>query len=147
MINHDYFMRFALAYAHKAKESDNVPVGAVIVDSSEKIIGVGWNQIETQKTQLAHAEIMAIQEAIKTIGDWRLEGCTLYVTLEPCMMCLGLIHLSRIKRCVFATPSPLFGLKELYGKRYANHTCEMISGILQNESETLLKEFFKTKRA
>ena len=146
MTKDETLMCLALEYAHKAKESDNVPVGAIVVDSAENIIGIGWNQIETQKSQLAHAEILAIGQAIETIGDWRLDGCMLYVTLEPCMMCLGLVHLSRIKRCVFGTPSPLFGVSEFYGKRYANHTVEMVSGVLQNESSMLLKEFFKTKR-
>lgn len=141
------YMAVALSYAKKAKESNNVPIGAIIINQSGSIIGSGWNQVETEKNQLAHAEICAIREATKTISDWRLQDCTLYVTLEPCMMCFGLIHLSRIKRCVFAAPSPLFGAQKLfYNTQYANHICEVISGVLQNESVYLLKEFFKTKR-
>lgn len=142
----EQYMSTALLYAHRAKKQKEVPVGAIIVDSSEAIIGSGWNQMETKKSQLAHAEVIAIKQATKNIGDWRLDGCTLYVTLEPCMMCLGLVHLSRIARIVFAAPSPLFGIKELYNTQYANHTCEVVGGVMEKESAALLKEFFKKQR-
>jgi len=139
-------MSTALSYAHRAKKQGEVPIGAIIIDSSEIIIGIGWNQIETKKSQLAHAEVIAIKQATKNIGDWRLGGCSLYVTLEPCMMCLGLIHLSRISRVFFAALSPVFGIKEFYNKQYANHTCEVIGGVMEKESTALLKDFFKKKR-
>jgi len=146
MNNDEFFMNIALSCAIKAKKTDNVPIGALIVNKVGVVLGSGWNQMETKKSQLWHAEIIAVNQATKNIGDWRLDGCTLYVTLEPCMMCLGLIHLSRISRVVFAASSPLFGIKGFYNKQYANHTCEITGGVLEKESAVLLKEFFKNKR-
>ena len=92
----EYYMKKALVLARKAFDLGEVPVGSIVVDSNEKIIGRGYNSVEKNKSQLAHAELLAISKAVKKRGDWRLDGCTLYVTLEPCGMCFHAIGLSRI---------------------------------------------------
>lgn len=142
------FMQKALRQAQKAFLHDEVPIGALIVDAQGFIIGRGYNQVEKRKQQRAHAEVLAITQASKKINDWRLDGCTLYVTLEPCMMCMGLIRLSRISRVVYGSESKLFGYQldkkdqhSLYKRKI-----DIEKGLLAQESAGILKQFFKQKR-
>jgi tRNA(adenine34) deaminase len=147
--NHECFMRVALKQANKAYGLDEVPIGAIIVDPNGKIIGRGYNLTETKKTQLAHAELNAIKQATKKIGDWRLDGCTIYITLEPCCMCFYAIALSRCATIVYGASSPLFGfaLDSTGGDRiYKKHIEKIVSGVCREESANLLKSFFKGQR-
>ncbi|OQA35764.1 MAG: tRNA-specific adenosine deaminase [Candidatus Dependentiae bacterium ADurb.Bin331] len=145
----DFCMKKALLLAKRAFRADEVPVGALVVDSSNKVIGRGYNQVEKRKSQRAHAEQLAIEQACKKIGDWRLEGCTLYVTLEPCTMCMGLIKLSRIERVVFGAASPLFGYqldKNRKSQLYKKGVIKIRKGVGKATAAALLKDFFKNKR-
>ena len=138
----------ALALAKKAFELGEVPVGAVAVWDGE-IVGRGMNLRETDKNALRHAEIMAIDEACKKLGGWRLWKCDLYVTLEPCPMCAGAIINSRIKRVVFGASDPKAGscgsLSNLFEMPY-NHKPEVTKGVLEEECSALLSEFFAKLR-
>jgi len=143
--NDESFMDKALEAARVAYQQGEVPIGAVVVSAEGKIIGSGFNKVESQKTQTAHAEIEALKEAAKFQKDWRLNKCTLYVTLEPCSMCIAALKLSRIKRVVFGSDSPLFG----YRKEHS--LCDLVdisftSGVKETESSTLLNHFFEQKR-
>lgn len=141
-------MQNAIDEAKKARSIGEVPVGAVIVFEN-KIIGSGYNKRETSKNALSHAEIEAINEACKTLGSWRLLNCDLYVTLEPCPMCIGAIINSRIKKVVFGCADPKSGscgsLINLTDLPY-NHRPEIVSGIMKDECSTLLSDFFKNLR-
>lgn len=141
-------MREALSLAKKAFELGEVPVGAVAVWEGE-IVGRGMNLRETDKNALRHAEIMAIEEACKKLGGWRLWKCDLYVTLEPCPMCTGAIINSRIKRVVYGASDPKAGscgsLVNLFDLPY-NHKPEVTKGVLEDESSALLSEFFAKLR-
>lgn len=141
-------MRLALKEAEKAFAHDEVPVGAVVVDQEGKVIGKGYNQVEKKHSQIAHAEVIAIKKANEKIGDWRLNGCRLYVTLEPCIMCIGLIQLSRLQAFVYAVRSKLFGYQlDKNGKiPLYNKNIEVKEGILADEAAYILKQFFKQKR-
>ncbi len=144
-----YFMQEALKQAQKAAEKDEVPIGAVIVNKNGQIIARGYNQVEKKHTQTAHAEMTAITKAGKKMDDWRLENCWIYITLEPCAMCMVLIRLSRMKGVVFGADSPLFGYrldKMLQLPVYKKDTFIVITGVLSNEAAILLKKFFKKKR-
>ncbi len=144
----ELIMKKALLQAQLAMRHNEVPIGAVIVDAGGVIIARGYNKIEAKNCQTAHAEIIAIQKACKKIGDWRLNGCWIYVTLEPCLMCIGLIQLSRIEGIVFAALSPLFGSGLSNPKNlplYAKHL-EIERGIGEEKSIQLLQAFFKNKR-
>lgn len=144
-----YFMQQALKQAEKAAASDEVPIGAVIVNKDGDIIARGYNKVETQHTQTAHAEMLAIAKAGKKLNDWRLEDCWVYVTLEPCAMCMVLIRLSRMKGVVFGADSPLFGYrldKMLQLPVYKKDTFITVKGVLADEAASLLKQFFKKKR-
>lgn len=145
----EMFMREAIKLARKAESLDEVPIGCVIV-RDDKIIARGYNLRENKQQSIAHAEIMAIQKACKKIGSWRLEGCTLYVTLEPCAMCTGAILQSRIDRVVYGASDPKGGCIEscikLYEYKGFNHYPIVTSGVLENECADLLKNFFKKKR-
>ena len=149
MMNDDhYYMQKALDLARQAAACDEVPVGAVVVDSQGTIIGRGYNQVEEKKVQTAHAELAAITEAAHLVGDWRLDGCSLYVTLEPCRMCMGLIQLSRLSRILYAVESPRFGCqldKEAISSVYKKDVY-MKQGICMEEAQRLLKQFFQQKR-
>jgi tRNA(adenine34) deaminase len=142
-------MRLAIAEAHAALEADEVPVGAVITHHG-RVIGAAHNQRETLHDPTAHAEMIAITQAAEALGDWRLEDCVLYVTLEPCPMCAGAIVLARIPQLVFGAADPKAGacgsLFSIVTDRRLNHQVEVISGILESECATVLKEFFETKR-
>lgn len=143
------FMKIALKLADKAFKQGEIPIGALVVNQYGVIIGRGFNKVEKQKTQSAHAEIAAIKQASKKTGDWRLNGCWLYVTLEPCHMCIGLIKLSRLQGIVYGADSPLFGysLDNQFNSRvYKNDKFFVIKGVLAQESEQLLKKFFAAQR-
>jgi tRNA(adenine34) deaminase len=146
---HETFMRKALAQAHKAYELQEVPVGAVIVYQG-KVIAEAHNLRESLQQATAHAEVLAIEQACKLLGSWRLDQCTLYVTLEPCAMCIGAGILARLERVVFGAHDPKGGmlgsLLDINQVKGLNHHPEVISGILAKECSELLKEFFKSQR-
>ena len=143
------FMRAAIKQAQKAYEKSEVPIGCVIVHDG-KIIARGYNRRNTDKSTLAHAEITAIRKAAKKLGDWRLEECTVYVTLEPCPMCAGAIVQARITECVIGCMNPKAGcagsvtnLLEMDG---FNHKVIVRRGILEEECSNMLKTFFRELR-
>ena len=143
------FMRAAIKQAQKAYEKSEVPIGCVIVHDG-KIIARGYNRRNTDKSTLAHAEITAIRKAAKKLGDWRLEDCTLYVTLEPCPMCAGAIVQARITECVIGCMNPKAGcagsvtnLLEMDG---FNHKVRVRRGICEEECSAMLKKFFRELR-
>ncbi len=149
MLNDEKFMKAAIKQAQKAYDLGEVPIGAVVVYDG-RIIGRGYNRRNTDKVALAHAEITAIKKAARVMGDWRLEGCTIYITLEPCPMCAGAIVQSRLDRCVFACMSDKAGcagsLINLLDMKDLNHQVEITSGIMEEECRTLLQSFFKKLR-
>lgn len=150
MVEHQKWMKEAMKEAAKAEKIGEVPVGAVIVLDG-KIIARGHNRRETKQIAVAHAELIAIEKACKKLGSWRLEGATLYVTLEPCVMCAGAIVLSRVPTIVFGAWDPKAGcsgsLMNLLQEERFNHRCEVISGVYEEECSTQLKSFFKQIRA
>lgn len=143
------FMRAAIHEAEKASELDEVPIGAVLVYENE-IIATGHNLRETSQETLSHAELVAIKAANEKIGSWRLEDCTLYVTLEPCQMCAGAIVQSRIKRVVYGAADPKAGcagtLMNLLEDERFNHQVEVTRHVLEAECAKLLTDFFKALR-
>ena len=143
-----YYMNEALKEASRAQAQDEVPIGAIVVGPDGMILGRGYNQVESQKTQRAHAEGIALERAAHGRGDWRLDGCTLYVTLEPCHMCMGLIRMSRIERVVYAASSPLFGyrLDKDAGPWVYKNDVQITPGVAAVEAQQLLKLFFQAKR-
>ena len=147
--NHEYYMKQALKEAKKAYKLGEVPIGCVIV-YQDKIIGRGYNRRNTDKCTLAHAEISAIKKASKVIGDWRLEGCTLYVTLEPCQMCSGAIVQARITNVVMGCMNPKAGcagsILNILDMPQFNHQVHTTSGILEEECSQMLTTFFKELR-
>ena len=147
---HERWMESALREAERAYEDDEVPVGAVIVKEG-RIVGKGYNQNERLKDPTAHAEIIAITAAANALGDKRLDGCTLYVTLEPCPMCAGAIVLARIPTLVFGAYDPKAGacstLYNIVEDSRLNHTVHVIPGVLDDRSSALLKAFFGAIRS
>ncbi len=143
------FMREAYKQAKKAYALGEVPIGCVIVHDG-KIIGRGYNRRNTDKSTLSHAEIIAIRKASKVIGDWRLEECTLYVTLEPCQMCAGAIVQARIPRVVMACMNPKAGcagsVLNILDMPAFNHQAKAVRGVLAEECAALLRTFFKELR-
>ena len=147
--NDVFFLKEALKQAKKASKIGEVPIGCVIVQDGQ-IIARGYNRRNTDKTTLAHAELAAIKKASKVVGDWRLEDCTLYVTLEPCQMCAGAIVQARMKRVVAGAMNPKAGcagsiLNLLQVERF-NHQVEFDHGVLEEECSKVLQEFFKQLR-
>lgn len=144
----EQMMREALAEGERAAGLGEAPIGAVIVRNGQ-VIARGHNLRETGKNALAHAEILTIDEACRTLGGWRLPGCTLYVTLEPCPMCAGAIINSRIERVVFGARDPKAGsfgsLIDLSKVAY-NHAPQLTGGVLEEECASLLREFFRRLR-
>ncbi|MEG1930218.1 MAG: tRNA adenosine(34) deaminase TadA [Anaerovorax sp.] len=145
----EYFMAEALKEAQKAFDIQEVPVGAII-EKEGIIIGRGYNLIESAKDPTTHAELMAIRQAAKTLGAWRLLDCTMYVTTEPCPMCAGAMVLARIKKVYIGTPDKKTGacgslMNTLQDDRL-NHQVEIETGILQEDCEKLMKIFFKNLR-
>lgn len=144
------WMQAAIDLAMQAAAADEVPVGAVVVHR-QRVIGAAYNQREQLRDPTAHAEMIAITQASAARADWRLEGCTLYVTLEPCPMCAGAILQSRIARVVYGTTDPKAGavdsLYRLLDDQRLNHRCDVTSGVLAKPCGQLLTDFFKAKRA
>lgn len=144
-----YFMNEAIKEASKAKDLDEVPIGAVIV-KNDRIIGRGYNLRETSRNATTHAEMIAIQEANKTLENWRLEDCEMFVTLEPCVMCSGAIQLSRLKKIYFGPTDPKGGaagtLVNLLQDERFNHQVEIESGVLEEKCREMLTTFFKELR-
>jgi len=143
-------MQHALTMAARALSENEVPVGAVIVDSENKIIGQGWNQPISNKDPTSHAEIMALRQAARAVDNYRILDATLYVTLEPCVMCAGAIVHARIKRVVFGATDPKRGAAgsvfDILNSEHLNHQVEVSGGILANECSEQLKSFFQARR-
>ena len=143
------YMKAALREAKKAYKLDEVPIGCVIVQN-DKIIARGYNRRNTDKNTLAHAEMSAIKKASKKTGDWRLEDCTMYVTLEPCQMCAGAIVQSRLGKVVIGSMNPKAGCAgsviNLLQMKQFNHQVEMVTGVLEKECSTMLSGFFQELR-
>ncbi|WP_059106117.1 tRNA adenosine(34) deaminase TadA [Shouchella shacheensis] len=146
---HEQWMREALVLARKAEELGEVPIGALIV-RNEKVVASAYNQREADQAALAHAELLAIEQACRELGTWRLEGCTLYVTLEPCPMCAGAIVQSRIPTVVYGASDPKAGcagtLMNLLDEPRFNHASAVISGVLGEECSEQLTSFFRSLR-
>ena len=142
------YMRQALALAEKAASCGEVPVGAIVVRGDE-VIGRGYNRRETDGSAIAHAEILAIEEACRVVGSWRLNGCTLYVTLEPCPMCTGAIVNARLERVVFGVKDPVAGCcgSVLNVNRYPfSHVFSLTEGVCEEACAEILQNFFKERR-
>ncbi len=148
--NDKKFMLLAIEQAQLAGGIGEVPIGAVIVGKDNILLASGHNLRETNQDPTAHAEIIAIREASEKLGSWRMEETTLYVTLEPCAMCIGAIVLSRISRLVFGARDPkagaVFSVYNIGVDNRLNHSVEVIEGVFETECSNLLKEFFQTLR-
>ena len=145
----EHFMRLAIREAQRALEHDDVPVGAVVVADGE-VIASAHNERELRQDPSAHAELLAIRDASRSLGTWRLLDCALYVTLEPCAMCAGAIVLARIPRVVYAATDPKAGaagsVLDVLGEPRLNHRPEVAGGLFADESGELLREFFASRR-
>ena len=150
MMDDTYYMQIALEEARKAAELGEIPIGAVLVQN-EEIICRGHNMRETWQAATAHAEVIVIEEACRRLGRWRLSGCTLYVTVEPCPMCSGAIVNSRIDRVVYGCPDVKAGGAEsifnIISNPNLNHTAVVVSGVCEQECAQVMKDFFKRRRA
>ena len=148
-MDHCFEMDMALALAREAAEQGEVPVGCVVSDREGRIIGRGRNRREEAGDATAHAELEAIREACAALGDWRLEGCTLTVTLEPCPMCAGAIINARIPTVVYGAREPVSGscgsVIDLFFERYGHHP-RVYGGVREDECSALLRDFFTNKR-
>ena len=148
-MDRDVYMSYAMELAREAYDNEEVPVGCIITDKSGNIIGRGRNRREENSDATAHAEIEAIREACSNLGDWRLDDCSMFVTLEPCPMCTGAIINSRIPTVVFGARDAVTGscgsVIDLFSESYG-HRPAVFPGVLQDESAALLKDFFKSKR-
>ena len=143
------YMRRALALANEALQRGEIPVGALIVNADGEIVSEGFNLRENEKNAVAHAEIIAIEKACELLGGWRLKGCTLYVTLEPCPMCAGAIVNSRIDRVVFGAydmQAGCCGSVVNFNAYPFNHAFGITGGVLEEECKSILTEFFNQKR-
>ena len=147
---YDVSMRAALLEAHAALATDDVPIGAVVVEEDGTVIGRGRNVREADADPTGHAEVVALREAARGRGEWRLAGCTLVVTLEPCTMCAGAAVLARVDRIVFGAFDDKAGavgsLWDVVRDRRLNHRPEVVSGVLAHEATALLDEFFRGQR-
>jgi tRNA(adenine34) deaminase len=143
-------MRLALDQARRAELHGDVPIGAVVVDGSGAVLGRGHNRRESGHDPTAHAEVLAIREAATAIGSWRLDGCTVVATLEPCTMCAGAVVLSRPARLVFGAADPKAGavgsLWDVVRDRRLNHRPEVVAGVLDEECGELLRHWFHGRR-
>jgi tRNA(adenine34) deaminase len=147
---YDAAMRAALEEAKRALESSDVPIGAVVLDANGSVVGRGHNVREREADPIGHAELVAVRRAAQALGGWRLAGCTLVVTLEPCTMCAGAIVLSRLDRLVFGAFDPKAGavgsLWDVVRDRRLNHRPEVVGGVLEEECSALLDDFFAHQR-
>ena len=145
----EHFMRLAIREAERALEHDDVPVGAVIVHDGE-VAGIGHNERELRQDPTAHAELLAIRDAARALGSWRLLDCVLYVTLEPCAMCAGAIVLARLPRVIYGASDPKAGaagsVLDILGEPRLNHRPEVAAGLLAEASAALLRGFFGSRR-
>jgi tRNA(adenine34) deaminase len=145
----EHFMRLAVREAERALEHDDVPVGAVVVLGGE-VIGAGHNERELRQDPTAHAEVIALREAARAVGSWRILESVLYVTLEPCAMCAGAIVLGRVGRVVYGTADPKAGaagsVMDVLGEPRFNHRPEVASGLLREQCAALLVDFFASRR-
>ena len=160
-MNDEEYMRMALEEARRAADMGEVPIGAVVVYqpidkgtrrplAEPRVIARACNVRETQQDPAGHAEFVAMKKAAEALGVWRLTGCTVYVTLEPCIMCAGLMHQARVDRCVYGAPDPKAGalgtLYSITADERLNHTFEVKSGVMAEECAKILKDFFKARR-
>lgn len=149
MTQDEKYMKEAIKQAKKAYAIGDVPIGCVIV-YEDKIIARGYNKRNKNKTTLAHAELLAMAKASKKIGDWRLEGCTMYITLEPCQMCAGAIVQARVSKVVVGSMNPKAGcagsVLNLLQMKEFNHQVELETGVLEEECSTMLSHFFRELR-
>lgn len=149
-VDHEYFMTLAMEAAKNAEAINEIPVGAVVVHNN-KVIGTGWNQSITTHDPSAHAEMIAIKQAGQALKNYRTVDCTLYVTLEPCPMCAGLLVHSRVKKVVYGAPDYKTGaagsIMNLLAHDSLNHQIEVEGGVLQEECSNMLSSFFKRRRA
>lgn len=148
-MTHEDYMKIALKEAHKAFIENEVPIGAIVVKDNE-IIAKAHNKREEDNNPAGHAEFLALQAAAKKLNTWRLTGCTVYVTLEPCIMCAGLMHQARIDKCIYGAfdskAGALGSLYQINEDKRLNHNFEVTPGILEEQCKTILKEFFKARR-
>jgi tRNA(adenine34) deaminase len=144
------WMRHALALAGRAAEAGDVPVGAVVVGPAGELLGEGWNLREEDGDPTAHAEVVAVRAAAARLGTWRLDGCTLVVTMEPCPMCAGAVVLSRLDRVVFGAWDPKLGacgsVWDVPRDRRATHRAEVVGGVLEEECGEVVRRFFDAHR-
>jgi tRNA(adenine34) deaminase len=145
MPNDNDFMQHAINLAKYAASQNEVPVGAILVQDNQ-IIGEGWNQPITSNDSTAHAEIIALREAAKKLNNYRLINTTLYVTLEPCLMCVGAMIHARIKRLVFGAYDPKSGAVKFLDSKKLNHSITYQGGVMENECSELLTTFFQKRR-
>lgn len=145
----ELFMRLAIREAERAQEHDDVPIGAVVVRDGE-VIGAGHNERELRQDPTAHAEVLALREAARNTGSWRVLDAVLYVTLEPCAMCAGAIVLARVPRVVYGTEDPKAGaagsVLDVLAEKRLNHRPEVAGGLLRPECAALLRDFFASRR-
>ncbi|MFC2991144.1 tRNA adenosine(34) deaminase TadA [Halomonas tibetensis] len=150
MRSDEFYMHRALDQARLGLAAGEVPVGAVVVDPNGEIVGVGYNAPVSGHDPSAHAEICALRNAGATLGNYRLDGCTLHVTLEPCLMCTGAIIHARVSRVVYGAAEPRTGMVEskanLFAQPWFNHRVEVVGGVLASRASTLLREFFAARR-
>lgn len=146
---HTYWMRQALALAHQAEQCGEVPVGALLI-KDERVIGAGFNTLISDQDPTAHAEMTALRMAARHVGNYRLPGTTLYVTLEPCSMCAGAIVNARIQQVVYAATDPKTGaagsVLNVLDNPVLNHRCQVLSDVLADEAGTMLTDFFRRRR-
>jgi tRNA(adenine34) deaminase len=144
-------MHRALELAQRAADAGDVPVGALVAGPDGAVLGEGWNLREAQGDPTAHAEVVAVREAAGRLGTWRLEGCTLVVTMEPCPMCAGAVVLSRIERVVLGAWDPKLGacgsVWDVVRDRRATHRAEVVGGVLEEECSAVVRRFFEEHRA
>ena len=150
MMNHERYMQLAIQQARKAEEKNEVPVGAVIIDSADAILASAHNQTITKSDPTAHAEILALRKASAILRNYRLLSTTLYVTVEPCVMCMGAIFHARIERVVFGAPDPKWGaagsLYDFSKDTRFNHHPQMVGGICADECRSMMQDFFRSRR-
>ena len=144
-------MRHALTLAARAADAGDVPVGALVVDPSGEVVAEGWNLREVEADPTAHAEVVALRAAAAALGSWRLEGCTLVVTMEPCPMCAGAAMLARVERIVLGAWDPKLGacgsVWDVVRDRRSTHRAEVVGGVLEDECGEAVRAFFATHRA